>query len=122
MAPGVQQEFGTSTKTAATSVSPFLEQNLWVRKAVGNRSELQLSGGIFTCGDLFYHVAVGYRLYLQPDSRPNRTGIDLKLGGLYFFEAVVPMSFELTDRLWLTSHPSAGFNPFRQVKVPLGLS
>ena len=122
MAPGVQQEFGTSTTAAATSVSPFLEQNLWVRKAVGNRSELQLSGGTVFSGDLFYHLAVGYRHYLQPDSSPNRTGIDFKLGGLYYFEAGVPMSFELTDRLWLTSHPSAGFNPFGLVKVPLGLS
>ena len=122
MAPGVQQEFGTSTTAAVTSASPFLEQNLWLRKAIGNRSELQLSGGAFYGGDLFYHAAVGYRFYVQPDSSPIQTGIDVKIGGIYYFEAGVPMSFEVTDRLWLTSHPSAGFNPFGLVKVPLGLS
>ena len=116
MAPGVQQEFGTSTTAAATSESPFLEQNLWLRKAVGNHSELQLSGGIFTSGDLFYHVAVGYRFYFQPDSAPNRTGIDFNLGDSITLKPVL-MSFELTDRLWLTAI-HLGSNPFGLVKVP----
>ena len=123
MDPGVKREFGTSTTAAATSESPFVEQNLWVRKAVGSRSELQFSGGTFWSSGLFYHAAVGYRRYFQPPSASTRTGFDLKLGGLYYFEAGVPISIEITERnLWLTTHPSAGFNPFGLMHLPIGVS
>ena len=120
---GMVQEFGTSSSAAFTSESPFIEQNLWYRRALGSRSEIQLAGGVFWSSDLFYYGAVGYRRYFKSKSENVQSGLDLKLGGPFYFEAGIPINKKLAgDSIWLTTHPSAGFNPYGLVHLPVGIS
>jgi hypothetical protein len=117
------QEFGTSSTAAITSESPFIQQNLWYRKTLGAQSEIQFAGGVGLGSGIAYYGALGYRRYFKSVPEKTQLGIDLKLGGPFYFEAGLPMSKQLDDySVWITTHPSVGFNSFGLVHIPVGLS
>ena len=100
----------------------FLEESVWIRKSVGEKSEVHLTTGIFWGGGFSYYGVIGYRRYLTL-SESRKVGVDARIGGPFYAEIGLPIQQQVgTTKLWLTTQPSIGLNAFGIIHVPLGLS
>ena len=99
----------------------LLDESLWYRKRLGEKSELQFIGGAIWNGDPIVYGAVGFRRYFTT-ADGGQFGIDIKVSGPFFAEIGIPLQRQLGDKnVWLTSHPSYGINGFGAAHVPVGL-
>lgn len=123
---GFKQEFGSSfgsgVQITDQEVPPlFLEKSLWYRKSVGDKSEFHLLGGGAWNGDPIFYGAVGFRRYFVT-ADGGEFGIDAKFGGPFYMEIGLPLQKQVTNTIWLTTHPSVGLNGFGTVHLPIGLN
>jgi len=97
------------------------EDALYYRQAVGERSELHVTGGVILANYGAPYTMIGYRRYLV--DRPGRTvGLDLSVGP--FPLLAVPMAVALPGRsLTLTTNPSLGVSSIGAFPtLPVGLT
>ena len=100
----------------------FLEEAVWIRKSVGEKSELHFTTGIFWGGGFSYYGVIGYRRYLALTESRN-IALEARIGGPFYVEIGVPIQQQIgAKNLWLTAHPSIGLNAFGFIHMPLGLS
>ena len=124
---GFDQEFGSTFGTGAQVENQEIEQllldeSLWYRKRIGDKSEFQLVGGAAWNGDPIFYGAIGLRRYLMT-ADGGKFGLDIKFGGPYYAEIGLPLQRQLGDKpIWLTTHPSVGLNAFGAVHIPVGLN
>ena len=117
-----RQDFGVNHTTVPLPDSIGIEDALYYRRAVGERSELHVTGGFVLGYSIFPYTMFGYRRYLI--DRPGRTlGLEVQLSPPIFAEVAVPMAFQLPGRsLFLTAHPSVGLTYMGVVNLPVGLT
>ena len=99
----------------------FLEEAIWMRRAIGEKSEVHLTTGIFWGGGFSYYGVLGYRRYFA-FSESRTVAIDARLGGPFYGEIGFPVQQNIRPKLWLTTHPAIGLNGFGFVHLPVGLS
>ena len=100
----------------------LLDESLWYRKRLGEKSELQFIGGAIWNGDPIVYGAIGFRRYFTT-ADGGQFGIDVKISGPFFAEIGMPLQRQLgTKNLWLTTHPSFGINGFGAAHIPVGLN
>ena len=115
--------FGTGVQIKDQKVDQiFLEESLWYRKRIDDKSEVQIMGGAaWNDAPLLYGV-IGFRRYFVT-ADGGEFGIDIKFSGPFYVEIGLPLQTQLGDNpVWLTTHPSIGLNAFGAVHIPLGIT
>ena len=115
--------FGFGIQVSEQTVEQlFLDDSLWYRKRIGEKSEIQFIGGSIWNGDPMIYGAVGFRRYFTT-ADGGQFGIDVKVSGPFFAEIGIPLQQQVGNKkLWVTSQPSFGINGFGSAHIPIGLN
>ncbi len=84
-------------------------------------SERVTAGGTLFAGTTSMIGAGGYLRYLLTSSATTRVSLGVS-GGWLWTEVSLPVSWRLSDALWLYTNPSVGFRALNAVRLPVGLS
>ena len=118
---GHGQDIGFTHATIRVPGAFGIEDMLYYRGAVGDKTELYVTGGAIIANYGSPYMLLGYRRYLV--DRPGRTlGLDLSVGP--FPRLAVPIAVQLPGRsLTLTTNPSVGVSSIGVFPtLPVGLT